>query len=170
MGPATAQNFPSVANRLQIFHIGGFDAYMRVHFKRIDSISREGHCDSITPVGELHIQCSISLVPNHIVEGLPGAFRVGQGEVAPAEREISQSGHDLICSPVGNACCRDGFRASGHNCQRVVVEVVVPGFSAVIFLIQGAARILPHQFDHGLFVHYCIMVPCHNQSTRRLVI
>ena len=40
---------------------------------------------------------------------------------------------NLIPSPVGNAGCRDGFRASWHNCHRVVVEVVVPVFSAEIF-------------------------------------
>ena len=69
-----------------------------MHFKRINSISRD--FDSISPVGELHIHCSISLVPDHIVEGLPGAFRVRRGEVAPEKREVF---NDLICSPVGNA-------------------------------------------------------------------
>ena len=160
MGPATAQNFPCVAKRLQISEIGGVEA-MRIHFKRINLISRD--FDSISPVGELHIHCSISLVPDHIVEGLPGAFRVRRGEVAPGKREV----FDLTCSPVGNTCCRDWFRASRHNCQGVVVEVVVPGFSCEIFLFAG---ILPHQFHHGLFVHHSIMVPCHNQSSRSLVI
>ena len=57
-----------------------------MHFKRINSISRD--FDSISPVGELHIHCSISLEPDHIVKGLPGAFRVRKGEVAPGtERE-----------------------------------------------------------------------------------
>ena len=45
---------------------------------------------------------------------------------------------NLISSPVGNAGCRDGFRASGHNCHRVVVKVVVPVFSADIFPVKSA--------------------------------
>ena len=89
----------------------------------------------MSPVGELHIQCSISLVADHVVHGLPGAFRVGQGEVTPGREGFLTN---LIPSPVGNAGCRDGFRASGHNCHRVVVKVVVPVFSADIFPVKSA--------------------------------
>ena len=81
-----------------------------------------------------------------MVHGLPGAFRVGQGEVTP-EREICGYNLDPL-SPIGNAACRDGFRASEHNCHRVVVEVVVPAFSAEIFPVESAAGVLPHQFNH----------------------
>ena len=140
---------------------------MRRYFKRINSKSRE--IDSRSPVGELHIQCSISLVPDHIVEGLPRAFRVRQGEVAP--RINFNEVKTFFPQPVGNACCRDGFRAPGYNCQRIVLEVVVPGFSGEILLvIQDAAGVLPHQFYHGLFVHHCILVPCHNKSPWSLVV
>ena len=86
------------------------------------------------------------------------------------EREGGSSQLDPLPSPVGNACCRDGFWASGYNCQRIVLKVVVPGFSGEIFLVQGTASILPHQFHHGLFIHHFNMVPCHDQSTRCLVI
>ena len=120
---------------------------------RIHLISRERSFDSKSPVGELHIQCSISLVTDHIVEGLPRAFRVRQGEVAP--RINFNVFTTLIPQPIGNACCRDGFRAPGYNCQCVVLEVVVPGFSGMILLVnQGAVGILPHQFHHGLFIHH----------------
>ena len=32
-----------------------------------------------------------------------------------------------ILPPVSNTCSRDGLRAPGNNCDRVVLEVVVPG-------------------------------------------
>ena len=43
----------------------------------------EDFFDSISPVGELHIQSSISLVTDHVVQRLPRAFWVRQCQVAP---------------------------------------------------------------------------------------
>ena len=69
VGPATAQNLPLVANRLDTKKMK--DKGKGVLF--------------FLPVGELHIQRSISLVTNHVVQGLPRTFRVRQGQVTPGE-------------------------------------------------------------------------------------
>ena len=55
------------------------------------------------PVGELHIQRSISLVTNHVVQGLPRTFRVRQGQVTPGSGKIRIS------------CIRPGQLTSGEG-------------------------------------------------------
>ena len=128
MGPATAQNFPCAANRLQISEIeesGGHGCISR------ELIPYPGR--------DILIQCHllVNFISNAPYPWWPTMWSMDCQEHSESGKVRSHLGEgfltNLISSPVGNAGCRDGFRASWHNCHRVVVEVVVPAFSAEIF-------------------------------------
>ena len=97
-----------------------------MHFKRINSIS-------------ILIQCHllVNFISNAPYPWWPTMWSMDCQEHSESGKVRSHLGEgfltNLISSPVGNAGCRDGFRASWHNCHRVVVKVVVPAFSAEIF-------------------------------------
>ena len=88
------------------------------------------------------------------------------GSLAPVRSHLKKSSHPWggtssilwmksIFPPVRNTCSRDGLRAPGNNCDRVVLEVVVPGLPWTKIYDEGNLYLIKSIMDSSSTTLLC---------------
>ena len=161
VGPATAQNLPLVANRLEIkkrwmtkkrspflftcwwtsyptLHIPGDQPCSPGIAKNIQSQARSGHTWGVEKIGSLAPVRSHLKKSSHLWGGTSSILWMKS-----------------IFPPVRNTCSRDGLRAPGNNCDRVVLEVVVPGLPWTKIYVEGNLYLINSIMDSSSTTLFC---------------